>query len=155
VSVLALSRPLLQIDEKTEDTKGEGVDRKLDRCGMDPARSRESRAELGAFPALYLGLSLSGTDNVPGRKGLDVGVGLELLDAGGSCDVDPGTILPGGNLDGTVPARDRRVSGLCWGSSGIGMLMLGKVSVPSSPGDSGIVSRKGVDTPLAVGGPQP
>jgi hypothetical protein len=53
---------------------------------------------------------------------------------------------PGENLDGTVPARARRV----WGKlSGVGKAAnSGKPSV----GDSGMFSRRGVEFPL-VGGP--
>jgi hypothetical protein len=54
---------------------------------------------------------------------------------------------PGENLDGTVPARARRV----WGRlSGVGSeANSGNPSV----GDSGMFSRRGVEFPL-VGGPQ-
>lgn len=53
---------------------------------------------------------------------------------------------PGENLDGTVPARARRVDGKV---SGVGSCAnSGKPSV----GDSGIFSRSGVEFPL-VGGP--
>ena len=55
---------------------------------------------------------------------------------------------PGENLEGTVPARALLV-GVCDVFSVGGM----KSGNPSWLGDSGIVSRKGVDPPLA-GGPQ-
>lgn len=55
-----------------------------------------------------------------------------------------------------MPALVRRSLMLEWrdsgGASREAVLKSGKLS---SPGDSGIVSRRGVDRPLATGGPQP
>jgi hypothetical protein len=83
-----------------------------DRCGRDPARSRESRAEVegealkGLAPSSPLGEAAD-----KGRKGLVDGVGLEVLDiadcGGGRLD----SMTPGGKRDGTVPALALRVVG--------------------------------------------
>ena len=79
-----------------------------------------------------------------GLKGLVEGVGRE--DLGSSDWVAPPIAPLGENLDGRVPARVLR--GLCVVFSAGGM----KSGKPSWLGDSGIVSRKGVEPPLA-GGP--
>ena len=80
-------------------------------------------------------------------KGLVDGVGLEVFGTKDWVPQRPGGAA-GENLDGTVPARARR-AGLCVVVSGGGM----KSGKPSWLGDSGIVSRRGVEPPLA-GGPQ-
>ena len=91
---------------------------------------------------------------LPGRKGLVDGVGrAELLDEDGCwVGVLPSETTAGENCVGTVPARLRLVLELRVGrlESLPDPPRSGKVS---SPGDSGIVSRRGVDNPLAVGGP--
>ena len=80
-------------------------------------------------------------------KGLVEGVGLELFGGNDTGLLVPGVTPPGENLDGTVPARSRRAE-LCELLSGGGM----KSGNPSWLGDSGMVSRRGVEPPLA-GGP--
>ena len=72
-------------------------------------------------------------------------------------DCEPFKELTGGNREGTVPARVLRMElgaeaalpepPVAWAESKSGKLSL--------PGDSGIVSRSGVEWPLpVVGGPQ-
>lgn len=73
---------------------------------MDPARNRESSVDADGTPILS-GSSTSGTEAVPGLKGLPAGVGLELSEA---CEPDA---MPGGNFEGTVPALARCVFELC------------------------------------------
>lgn len=78
------------------------------------------------------------------------------FDLGSNDACEPLRELTGGKRDGTVPARVRRVElgaelevepALAWPASKSGKLSL--------PGDSGIVSRSGVEWPLpVVGGPQ-
>ncbi len=80
-------------------------------------------------------------------KGLVDGVGLEVFETNDWLPPRPGGAA-GENLEGTVPARALR--GVpCVVLSGGGM----KSGNPSWLGDSGIVSLKGVEPPLA-GGPQ-
>jgi hypothetical protein len=86
----------------------------------------------------------------PGLKGLVDGVGREDLGARVEADIKPPGAEEGEKRDGRVPARARRadvwpadaVSGMAW-------LKSGKLS---PLGDSGMVSRRGVELPL-VGGP--
>ena len=80
-------------------------------------------------------------------NGLVDGVGLEVLGTYCWLPLRPGGAA-GENLEGTVPALARR-AGLWLVLSDGGM----KSGKPSWLGDSGMVSRKGVDPPLA-GGPQ-
>jgi hypothetical protein len=117
---------------------------------MDPALSRESRADLAAALALraekpVVSVGVPG----PGLNGLVEGVGREVL--GRSEDpIRPGGAAEGEKRDGRVPARARRVD--VWVAdvdSGTAWLKSGKLS---PLGDSGIVSRRGVELPL-VGGP--
>lgn len=81
-------------------------------------------------------------------KGLCDGVGREVLATNdGSC---PNTFVapPGEKRDGTVPARALLVGGRL---SGVGRCV--EKSGKPSVGDSGMVSRRGVELPL-VGGAQ-
>ena len=94
----------------------------------------------------------SGTELVPGLKGLFEGVGLDVWVVCVFCALEGGVSTPGGNLEGTVPALVLRMLELRDGTSMEAADRSGKVS---SPGDSGIVSRSGVERPLAVGGPHP
>ena len=80
-------------------------------------------------------------------KGLVDGVGLEVFGTNDWLPPRPGGAA-GENLEGTVPARALR-GGACAVLSGGGI----KSGNPSWLGDSGIVSLKGVEPPLA-GGPQ-
>lgn len=80
-------------------------------------------------------------------KGLVDGVGLELLPwVDGAGRLRPGG-AEGANLEGTVPALGLRVG--FWERLSAGGVKSGK---PSWLGDSGMVSLKGVEPPLA-GGP--
>lgn len=87
-----------------------------------------------------------------GLKGLVEGVGREVLgrreDAG--IDIKPPGAAEGEKREGSVPARARRVE-VCAADavSGMAWLKSGKLS---PLGDSGMVSRNGVELPL-VGGP--
>ena len=81
-------------------------------------------------------------------KGLVDGVGLEVFGTNDGLLPKPGGAA-GENLEGTVPARALRGAGPCVELSEGGM----KSGNPSWLGDSGIVSLKGVEPPLA-GGPQ-
>ena len=83
--------------------------------------------------------------------------GVALLDFENRDVCEPLSELAAGKRDGTVPARVRRAElgpaefvpepPLAWVDSKSGKLSL--------PGDSGIVSRNGVEWPLpVVGGPQ-
>lgn len=116
---------------------------------MDPALRRCNSAEVSRGvktigllfdPDSFVSVGVNAED----LKGLVAGVGLELLVWEGAGLVKP----PAGNLEGTVPARALRV-GLkrLFSPGGI------KSGKPSWLGDSGMVSLKGVDPPLA-GGPQ-
>lgn len=84
------------------------------------------------------------------RNGLADGVGLEVFGTDDWLTFKPGGAA-GENLDGTVPARALR-AGFCVVASEGGI----KSGKPSWLGDSGIVSRRGVEPPLAggPGGPQ-
>ena len=65
-------------------------------------------------------------------------------------DIKPGGAAEGEKRDGSVPARARRVE-VCVAETGSGMAWL-KSGKLSPLGDSGMVSRRGVELPL-VGGP--
>ena len=153
-SVDARSRPLPQPVEKTEAPKRFEGSMYDVRCGMEPALRRESRAEVsrgvrtvGLFEVLFVPESfISVGVKTEDLKGLVAGVGLELL-GWDSAGLDKPDAPPAGNLEGTVPARALRV-GLSRLFSPGGM----KSGKPSWLGDSGIVSLRGVDPPLA-GGP--
>lgn len=77
-SVDARSRPELQLEVKSELPNGLDVPTKFDRCGIDPARSLDSKAallELLGGPLLEVS-----ADTETGLKGLVDGVGREVLD---------------------------------------------------------------------------
>ena len=146
VSVDALSRPELQLEVNNEFPNGLEVPTKFDRCGIDPARSRDSKA---ALLALFGGPLFDTSVGVEaGLKGLVDGVGREVLERSDCWTLTPLIVPTGENLDGTVPARVR-LDGLVKFVSEGGT----RSGNPSWDGDSGIVSRKGVEFPL-VGGPQ-
>lgn len=109
---------------------------------MEPARSLESSVE--AFAALSFGSRFGEGD----LKGVCEGDGREVFDAKAGMLSSPLPAPPGENLDGTVPARARRVPGRL---SGVGSWA--KSGNPSV-GDSGIFSRRGVELPLVGGPPQ-
>ena len=79
------------------------------------------------------------------RNGLVDGVTFELLDCSDWGLVTPGLAADDENLEGNVPARVLRAELCC-----ISAVM--KSGNPSWVGDSGIVSLRGVEPPLA-GGP--
>lgn len=88
----------------------------------------------------------------PGLKGLVEGVGRELLGSREVPDMRPGGAAEGEKREGRVPARARRPeAGAAGVVSGMALLKSGKLKF-SLLGDSGIVSRSGVELPL-VGGP--
>jgi hypothetical protein len=108
VRVVALSRPVDQPDEKTDEPKGPPVPRRLFRCGIEPARRRDSMVGLGAAVELAIPALGSMPDTPGGRKGLVEGVGREVCDMNG-CWTSISLRVPiGGNREGTVPARARR-----------------------------------------------
>lgn len=140
------SRPEAQFVEKTEGPKGPATEYWL-RCGIDPARNLDSRAELLALFAVCSPISPI-EDGDGDLNGLADGVGLEVLDAIVGTAPIPFVTPPGENREGTVPARALLV--VDGGLSEAGMCAKsGKPSV----GDSGMFSRRGVELPL-VGGPQ-
>jgi hypothetical protein len=88
----------------------------------------------------------------PGLKGLVEGVGRELLGSSELPDMRPGGAAEGEKREGRVPARARRLgAGAADMVSGTALLKSGKLKF-SLLGDSGMVSRSGVEFPL-VGGP--
>lgn len=151
-SVLLRSRLLDHPVEKIGFPKGDTAGgKKPGRCGIEPARRRESKADLAAAlvepraakPEFSVGVP------EPGLKGLVEGVGRDDLGRSDEADSKPGGGAEGENREGSVPARARRPD--VWGAaaSGIAPLKSGKLSLL---GDSGMVSRSGVEFPL-VGGP--
>lgn len=77
------------------------------------------------------------------------GVGREVFGSSDGCELGGLDALAGENLEGNVPARALLVEAWLTGGSVTGMLKSGKLS---PFGDSGMVSRSGVELPL-VGGP--
>ena len=151
----ARSRPLPQPVENTELPNGLEDSIFDARWGIEPALRRESNAEVsrgvrtvGLLALLFVSISFFSADaKADDLKGLVAGVGLELL-VWESAGLDkPEAPPPAGNLEGTVPARARRV-----GLSKLFSAGGAKSGNPSWLGDSGMVSRSGVDPPLA-GGP--
>lgn len=144
--VLPRSRPAVGFQlEKMDGPKGElvpGIWAKGLRCGMEPARSLDRRVE--ALAALSFG-SIPGDGDL---NGLCEGDGREVFDARAGMLSRPLPAPPGENLEGTVPARARRVPGKL---SGVGSWA--KSGNPSV-GDSGMFSRRGVELPLVGGPPQ-
>lgn len=115
---------------------------------MEPDRSLDSRAALGAADAGRDPSPISPFAGELDLKGLPVGVGREVFGWRAGGVFVPLMTPTGGNLEGTVPARARRAELDEADSAGRG-IRSGKPSV----GDSGIFSRSGVELPL-VGGPQ-
>lgn len=146
MSVDARSLLELQFEVNSEFPNGLEDPIRLDRCGIDPARSLESKAALlELFGGPLFDIS---ADSEVGLKGLVDGVGRDVLDKSDCCTMTPLIVPTGENLDGTVPARVRR-EGLATLISEGGT----RSGKPSCEGDSGMVSRNGVEFPL-VGGPQ-
>lgn len=111
---------------------------------MEPALRRCKSADV-ELPSAEFGVA-SIPLRVDDLKGLVDGVGREVLGRNDWAPLKPGGAA-GENLEGTVPARARR-AGLCAVFSAGGI----KSGKPSWLGDSGMVSRRGVEPPLA-GGP--
>ncbi len=148
--MLARSLPASQLLAKSEDPNGL-VFKKFALCGIEPALKRDSRAAFEAAAPAEACASLAG---VFAPYGLVDGV---MRFGFGSNEVcEPLRELTGGKRDGTVPARVRRIE------PGAELEREPAVACPTSksgklslPGDSGIVSRSGVEWPLpVVGGPQ-
>lgn len=78
-SVVARSRPDDQFVEKTDGPNGLVLFRRLGRCGIEPARRRDSRTVFDSVPGAD-----TIEDSTPvvfcGRNGLVDGVGLEVLE---------------------------------------------------------------------------
>lgn len=110
-SVLLRSRLLVQPAEKMELPKGETAGgKKPGRCGIEPARRRDRRADLAAAfvePSAAKLLFSAGAPE-PGLKGLVDGVGREVLGRSDEAGSKPGGAAEGENRDGRVPARARR-----------------------------------------------
>lgn len=151
--VLARSLPANQLLANKELPKGL-VFKRLARCGIEPALKRDSNAALLAGGPREPGVESPKDGEPPAVYGEAEGVCCP--DFGSSEDCEPLRDDMPGNRDGTVPARvlrrdeDEELFGLppvAWPASKSGKLSL--------PGDSGIVSRSGVECPLpVVGGPQ-
>lgn len=156
--MLARSRVGFQAEENTDGPNGDDVDdadeRRLGRCGIEPARKRLSNEDLPVVDVLLLDLPRPDRTELPGRNGLVEGVGLDgvFVEGVGWLDGAPEAPPKEGNWEGTVPARLLRELDSLLGTlvSFADVPRSGKVS---SPGDSGIVSLRGVERPLAVGGP--
>ena len=145
--VEVLSRLGPQLVEKSEFPKGFEDPMTFVLCGMEPALNLDSNAAFVELAAI----SLDGTsvaDVFGGLKGLVDGVGREVLDNEDCCPLMPFIVPTGGNLEGTVPAL-ALLAGLFTPVSAGGT----KSGKPSWVGDSGMFSRRGVELPLAVGGP--
>ena len=96
-----------------------------------------------------ISLLLSRDNKEIGRKGLVDGVGRDVLGSSDGGPLAAAKASLGENREGTVPARALRVLGCALVSDDGGT----KSGKPSWLGDSGMVSRRGVEPPLA-GGPQ-
>ena len=109
-SVLLRSRLLVQPAEKMGLPKGETAGgKKPGRCGIEPARRRDSRADLAAAfvePSAAKLFSVGVPE--PGLKGLVEGVGRDVLGRSDEAESRPGGAAEGENRDGRVPARARR-----------------------------------------------
>ena len=93
------------MEANNEVPKGFEVPAKFARCGIDPARSLDSRAALlELFRAPLLDIS---DDSDVGLNGLVEGVGREVLESSVCWTLTP-LVPTGENLEGTVPALVRR-----------------------------------------------
>jgi hypothetical protein len=145
--VEVLSRLGPQFVEKSELPKGFEDPRTFVLCGMEPARNLDNSAAFVELAASSLdGASVANV--VGGLKGLVDGVGRDVFESEDCCPLMPFIVPTGGNLDGTVPAL-ALLAGLLRPVSAGGT----KSGKPSWVGDSGMFSRRGVELPLAVGGP--
>ena len=84
------------------------------------------------------------------------GVFCELAGRDDGCELlKPLEVPMGGNREGTVPARPRRVEFAApWldGARPVCAVLASKSGKLSLPGDSGMISRRGVEWPLPAGG---
>lgn len=103
VKVVALSLPDDQLVENKEGPKGFEPPSTLVRCGMDPARRRESKAVLFPLPAPEGLLEESMPATAGGRNGLVDGVGLDVFDVNDWAPT-PFNVPTGEKREGTVPA---------------------------------------------------
>lgn len=106
VNVLVRSRLLAQLVENRDGPNGFEADgNRLDRCGIEPALNRDSKADLAA--AEVPGASPGGSAGVftPGLNGLVEGVGREVLGGRDVWALSPLLTPPGENFEGNVPAR--------------------------------------------------
>lgn len=156
--MLALSRPASQLLANSELPKG--LPPKIGvRCGSEPALKRDrSAALLVGGPRILAPADAWGSLCIVEPLPYGDGEGVawpDLVIPGDVCD--PLEIDMAGKREGTVPARVRRIEDdaeagfglppVAWPASKSGKLSL--------LGDSGIVSRSGVEWPLPeVGGPQ-
>lgn len=146
--VEVLSRLSPQLVENSELPKGFEDPMTFVLCGMEPALNLDSSAAFVELAAIGLD-DTSVADVVGGLKGLVDGVGREVLESEEDwCPLIPFIVPTGGNLEGTVPAL-ALLAGLFTPVSATGT----RSGKPSWVGDSGIFSRRGVELPLAVGGP--
>ena len=81
------------------------------RWGIEPARSRESNADLAAALLALAEAKADDSVGVPelGLKGLVEGGGREAFARSGLTDMSPVGVVEGEKRDGRVPARARRV----------------------------------------------
>ena len=108
--VLLRSRLLAQFDEKIEEPNGDDVvGRRAARCGIEPALSRERRADFAAAGLLGPNAELSVGVPGPGLNGLVDGVGRDVLGRSEDCGMSPVGAPAGENREGKVPARALRV----------------------------------------------
>jgi hypothetical protein len=148
--VPARSRPASQLLANKELPNGLVAPNRLLRCGMEPALNLDSKAALLADAPAE---AWSREGGVFAPYGLAEGVAR--LDFGSKDAVELLKEVTGGNRDGTVPARVRRVElGFVVDAEPVVTCPESKSGKLSLPGDSGIVSRSGVEWPLpVVGGP--
>ena len=116
VNVEALSRGWPQLVENNDEPNGLEESTRLDRWGIEPALKRDNKADVSlevrtvGFLAVVFSCTslLSLGVEADDLKGVVAGVALELLfsDSAGLVKAEP---LLFGNLEGTVPARARRV----------------------------------------------
>lgn len=147
-SVVARSRPDDQFVEKTEGPKGLELFKRLGRCGIEPARRRDSKTVFDSVPGADT-MDESTPVVFCGRNGLVDGVGLEVFEMTEGWTLSPLSAPTGEKREGTVPARVRR--------PGLYAMVSGDGTRPGNSswfGDSGIFSRRGVELPLVGGPPQ-
>lgn len=114
VKVVARSRPVDQFVENKDGPKGPPPPSRLLRWGIEPARSREIMAGLGA-PAEVVTFAVVSIPGTPGGlNGLVEGVGRDVCDMYGCWSSISLRVAMGGNREGTVPARALRPEPDIW-----------------------------------------